>query len=311
MNGGHRHTHEAHAGDVPRDFGRAFALGTLLNVAFVAVEAAAGWHADSLALLADAGHNLSDVLSLLLAWGAAALARRPPSTRFTYGLRSTTILAAVANASLILVVAGGIAWEAIGRFTAPAQVNSAVVIVVAAIGVLINAATAALFRSGRRGDVNVRGAFWHMVADALVSLGVVATGIAMLLGGWRWLDPAIGLVVVAVIVYGTWDVFAEAIGLALHAVPRFVDPQAVRAYLENLPGVAGVHDLHIWGMSTTDTALSAHLVFPSGHPGDAFLGEVALQLARRHGIGHATLQVELGEPGCALACEDEAAPNRV
>ena len=307
MIGNHRHEHEAVA---PRDFGRAFALGTLLNMAFVAVEAAAGWYADSLALLADAGHNLSDVLALLLAWGAAVLARRPPSTRFTYGLRSTTTLAAVANASLILLVAGGIAWEAIGRFAEPARVDSGIVILVAAIGVVINTATAALFRSGRSGDVNVRGAFWHMVADALVSLGVVAAGIAMLLGGWRWLDPAIGLVIVAVIVYGTWDLFAESLGLALHAVPRFVDPQAVRAYLEKLPGVAGVHDLHIWGMSTIDTALSAHLVLPAGHPGDVFLAEVAQELERHYGIGHATLQIELGAPGCALACEDEGAATR-
>jgi len=304
MSGVHRHANET------RDFGRAFAFGTLLNVAFVAVEASAGWYAESLALLADAGHNLSDVLALLLAWGATALARRPPSGRFTYGLRSTTILAAVANASLILVVAGGIAWEAIGRFAEPATVNSAVVIVVAAIGVAINAGTAALFRSGLRGDINVRAAFWHMVADALVSVGVVATGIAMLLGGWRWLDPAIGLVVVAVIVYGTWGLLAEAVGLALHAAPRFVDPQAVRAYLEALPGVAGVHDLHIWGMSTTDTALSAHLVIPAGHPGDRFISDVADELKRHHGIGHATLQIELGEPGCALACEGDEIPRQ-
>jgi len=310
MNGGHRHVHAAQHAGAARDFGRAFAFGTLLNVAFVAIEAAAGWYAESLALLADAGHNLGDVLSLLLAWGAATLARRPPGGRFTYGLRSTTILAAIVNASLILLVAGGIAWEAIGRFAEPAAVNSGVVIVVAAIGVVINAATAALFHAGRRGDVNIRGAFWHMVSDALVSLGVVATGIAMMLGGPGWLDPAIGLIIVAVIVYGTWDLFAESLGLALHAVPRFVDPQAVRAYLETLPGVTGVHDLHIWGMSTTDTALSAHLVLPAGHPGDAFLAEVARELAGRYGIGHATLQVELGEPGCALACEGDEIPGR-
>jgi len=304
MSGVHRHAIEA------RDFGRAFAFGTLLNVAFVAFEASAGWYAESLALLADAGHNLSDVLALLLAWGATALARRPPSGRFTYGLRSTTILAAVANASLILVVAGGIAWEAIGRVNDPAAVNSAVVIAVAAFGVVINTATAALFRSGLRGDVNVRGAFWHMVADALVSIGVVVAGIAMFFGGPRWLDPAIGLVVVAVIVYGTWGLLAEALGLALHAVPRLVDPQSVRAYLESLPGVAGVHDLHIWGMSTTDTALSAHLVIPAGHPGDRFIAEVSGELERHHGIGHATLQIELGEPGCALACEEDEFPKR-
>ena len=315
MNGDPRHSqaghaHGTHPAGAPGDFGRAFALGTLLNVGFVAVEAAAGWYAESLALLADAGHNLSDVLSLLLAWGAVALARRAPGGRFTYGLRSTTILAAVANASLILVVAGGIAWEAIGRFGQPAPVNSLVVVTVAAIGVVVNAATAALFHSGRRGDVNVRGAFWHMVADALVSLGVVATGVAMMLGGGSWLDPAISLVVVAVIVYGTWDLFAEAVGLALHAAPRFVDPLAVRAYLEKLPGVAGVHDLHIWGMSTTDTALSAHLVFPAGHPGDAFLAEVARELDRVFRIGHATLQIELGGSGCALACENDESPAR-
>jgi cobalt-zinc-cadmium efflux system protein len=304
MNDGHR------PAQAPRDFGRAFALGTLLNLAFVAIEVAAGWYAESIALLADAGHNLSDVLALVLAWGATALARRPPSARYTYGLRSTTILAAVANASLILVVAGGIAWEAIRRIAEPAPVNSAVVIAVAAAGVAVNAATAALFRAGLRGDVNVRGAFWHMAADALVSLGVVAAGIAMLAGGWTWLDPAIGLVVVAVIVYGTRDLLAEALELALHAVPRSVDPGAVRDFLEAQPGVAGVHDLHIWGMSTTDAALSAHLVIPGGHPGDAYIAEVARGLERRFGNGHATLQIELGEPGCALACEEEDPPRR-
>ncbi len=303
MSGAHGHSHgHAHAHRGPPTYGRAFAIGIALNLAFVMVEAAAGWRADSLALLSDAGHNLSDVLSLVLAWGAAALATRKPSARFTYGLRGSTIMAAFANALLLLVACGAIALEAIERLRAPLPVASDVVIAVAAIGVVVNAASAALFASGRHRDLNVRGAFLHLAADAAVSLGVVAAALAMRLTGWLWLDPAASLAIVAVIVWSTWSLFRDSLGLSLQAVPAGIRPAEVRAYLASLPGVAEVHDLHIWGMSTTEVALTAHLVVPGGARSDALLGEAARGLEHRFGIAHATLQIEVGdgEP-CALA----------
>lgn len=299
------HSHDHHHDHAPRSFGRAFALGIALNTIFVALEAGAGWYAGSMALLADAGHNLSDVLVLALAWGAALLAARRPSAHYTYGLRSTTIFAAMANAALLLVAVGAIAWEAILRLIAPVAVKSEIVIGVALAGVFVNGATALLFMAGRRGDLNVRGAFLHMATDALFSLGVALAGAGMLLTGWLWLDPAISLVVVAGMTYGAWDLLRDALRLALHAVPPTVDPELVRRYLAGCPGVAEIHDLHIWAMSTTETALSAHLVMPGGHPGDAFIAGVAHELEHRFSIGHATLQIELGTPEhpCALAPE--------
>ncbi len=294
---GHRRAHGAGGG-----FGRAFAIGIALNIAFVVVEVVAGWRAGSLALLSDAGHNLSDVLSLALAWGAAALATRKPSPRFTYGLRGTTIMAAFANALLLIAACGAIALEAIERLRNPAPVSSDVVIVVAAIGVLINGASAALFASGRHTDLNVRGAFLHLAGDAAVSLGVVAAAVAMRYTGWLWLDPAASLVIVAVIVWTTWSLFRDSLGLSLQGVPASIHPEEVRAFLASLPGVVEVHDLHIWGMSTTDVALTAHLVIPGGERSDAFLARACHELDHRFGIAHATLQIELGdgEP-CALA----------
>jgi cobalt-zinc-cadmium efflux system protein len=296
---GHGHVH-AHL-----DYGRAFAIGIALNLVYVVAEAAAGLISGSLALLADAGHNLGDVLSLSLAWGAAVLSRRRPSGRFTYGLRSSSILAALANAIILLVVTGGIAWEALGRLSRPVSVAATIVIWVAAAGILVNGVTALLFSSGSRRDLNLKSVFLHMAADTLVTASVVAAGIAIALTGWLWLDPAVSLFVSAVIVFGTWGLMKSAIGLALDAVPEGVDAAAVRAHLLDIRGVTGLHDLHIWGMSTTETALTCHLVMPDGHPGDAMLNGIAEQLHHRFGIHHATIQIELAdtEEACLLTPE--------
>jgi cobalt-zinc-cadmium efflux system protein len=279
----------------PVNHNRAFAVGVTLNVAFVIIEATYGILVNSLALLADAGHNLSDVLGLLLAWGATVLARRRSSARFTYGLRSSSILAALANAMLLLVACGAIGWEAVQRFGNAVPVAGKTVIIVAAIGIATNAATAWLFMRGRENDLNIRGAFLHMAADAGVSLGVVLTGFAILATGWHWLDPTIGLAIVDVILVGTWGLLQDSIDLALNAVPTGIDSEAVQTYLLTLPGVTDIHDLHIWGMSSTEAALTAHLVMPQGHPGDRFMGDATEGLQHRFRIHHATLQVELGE----------------
>ena len=295
--------HHSH-GHTQSSYGHAFAIGIALNLAYVGGEAVAGIFSGSLALLADAGHNLADVLGLSLSWGAAMLSRRQPSGRFTYGLRSSSILAALANAIILLVVTGGIAWEAIWRISHPVQVASGIIIAVAVLGIFVNGGTAVLFASGT-GDLNVKSAFFHLAADALVTAGVVAAGIVIWLTNWLWLDPVVSLVVSAVIVFGTWGLLKSAIGLALDAVPEGLDIAAVRAHLLALPGVAGLHDLHIWGMSTTETALTCHLIMPHGHPGDAVLNEMAQQLHHRFGIQHATIQIELAdsEEACALIPE--------
>ena len=299
-----RHPHEVHSHGAP-NYGRAFAIGIALNLAFVAGEAAAGILAHSLALLADAGHNLSDVLGLALSWGAAVLSRRGPSGRFTYGLKSSSILAALANAVILLVVTGGIAWQAILRVIDPVAVNNSVMIWVAAAGIVVNGGTALLFASGRGHDLNIKSAFLHMAADAIVTAGIVVAGIIIGLTGWRRLDPAISLVVSVVIVIGTWNLLKSAIGLALDAVPEHVDAAAVHDYLQGLPGIAALHDLHIWGMSTTETALTCHVIMPAGHPGDAVLNAIAQELHRRFGIAHATIQIELADSSevCALTPE--------
>lgn len=276
------------------DFGRAFGIGIALNLAFVVIEATAGIIGNSMALLADAGHNLSDVLGLVLAWGAHLLSRRPPTARFTYGLQGTSILAALGNAILLMVACGAIAWEALRRMADPPAVMGGTMIAVAAVGILINAATAMLFARGRKGDLNIRGAFLHMVADALVSAGVVIAGILVLVTGKEWIDPVTSLVVVAVIMIGTWELLRDSLGLALNAVPQAIDMQSVSARLAALKGVAAVHHIHIWPMSTTASALTAHLVMPGGHPGDAFLADAAHLVEHEFGISHATLQVELG-----------------
>ena len=296
---GHSHPHAT------LDYGRAFAVGITLNLVYVAGEAVAGILSGSLALLADAGHNLGDVLSLSLAWGAALLSRRRPSDRFTYGLRSSSILAALANAIILLVVTGGIAWEAVWRVRHPVPVASGIIIGVAAAGILVNGVTALLFASGRRGDLNLKSAFLHMAADTLVTAAVVAAGVAIWLTGWLWLDPVVSLFVSVVIVLGTWRLVKSASGLALDAVPEGVDATGVRAHLLTAPGVIGLHDLHIWGMSTTETALTCHLVMPGGHPGDAVLNRIAHELQHRFGIAHTTIQIELADTDetCVLTPE--------
>jgi cobalt-zinc-cadmium efflux system protein len=263
-------------------------------VAFVAIEAVFGFLTNSLALLADAGHNLSDVLGLLLAFGASWLTRRRPTQRYTYGLRRSSILAAVFNASFILVAMAAIATESIRRFSSPTPVSGSTVIGVALVGIVINGITAVLFMSGRERDLNIKGAFLHMAADALVSAGVVLAGIAIVTTGWLWFDPVVSLIIVAVIAIGTWNLLRDAVNLALDAVPEGIDPQAVRTYLSELHGVVGVHDLHIWAMSTTETALTAHLVMLTGNPGDAFLARISIELHDNFGIEHSTIQVEMG-----------------
>jgi cobalt-zinc-cadmium efflux system protein len=262
-----------------------------------------GVAAHSLALLADAAHNLGDVLGLLLAWGAMHLSQRKPDARYTYGLRSTSILAALINAIALLLITGGLVWEAIHRLTDPQPVQGSVVIAVALIGVLVNGITAWLFMSGSKSDLNVRGAYLHMAADAAVSLAVAVAGGVVMVAGWVWLDPLLTLVVALVIIWGTWDLLRQSLRMALQAVPATIDAGKVRDYLGALPGVSQVHDLHIWAMSTTENALTAHLVIPGGHPGDSFLHGACHEIETRFAIHHATLQIELADTSlsCALA----------
>jgi cobalt-zinc-cadmium efflux system protein len=288
---GHSHAGHSH---VPASFGRAFAIGTALNVAFVVVETVFGLRANSVALLADAGHNLSDVLGLLIAWGASVLATRGPTARHTYGLRSSSILAALVNAVVLLIAVGGIAWEAIERIPHPEAIATRTVVWVAAAGILVNGATAMLFMSGRKHDLNIRGAYMHMAADAGVSAGVVVAGLAIAATGWYWLDPVMSLVIAAIIAITTWGLLRDSVNLALDAVPSHVDPAAVDTFLRTLPGVTGVHDLHIWGMSTTDVALTAHLIRPDIGDDDALLVHAAHELQHRFGIAHTTIQIERG-----------------
>jgi cobalt-zinc-cadmium efflux system protein len=299
------HDHHHHHHD-PSDFGRAFLIGIGLNAAFVGIEWIFGVLANSLALLADATHNLGDVLGLAMAWGAGVLARRLPSERFTYGLRGTTILAALANAILLMLVSGGIAWEALQRLSQPPGVAGRVVMAVAAAGVLVNGFSAWLFARGRH-DLNVRGAYLHMAADAALSLAVVAGGGIVLLTGWTWIDPVLSLLLVAVIVGGTWGLLRDSLRLALQAVPESIRLAEVRSFLAAQPGVDEVHDLHIWGMSTTENALTAHLIVRNGHPGDEFLHQLGESIEHRFGIHHVTIQVELG--GTDRACRQ--APDHV
>ncbi|HEY1096733.1 MAG TPA: cation diffusion facilitator family transporter [Alphaproteobacteria bacterium] len=283
----HSHTH------VPKDFGRTFLIAASLNMLFIVAEVIYGLKANSLALLADAGHNFSDVIGLLLAWGAWWLSKRKPSARYTYGLRSTSILAALANAILLLVAVGGIAWEAVERFTAHQPIAGGTVMAVAGLGIVINGATAWMFSHGQ-GDLNVRGAYLHLAADALVSVGVVLAGFIISRTGWLWLDPVTSLVIVAVIIVGTWGLLRDSVNLALHAVPAGVDIEKLRDYLTAQDCIGGVHDLHVWGMSTTEIAMSVHLVTPKGHPGDKFLEELTEGLQHQFGIHHTTIQIELG-----------------
>jgi len=274
------------------DYNRAFAAGVILNVGFVIVEAVFGVMSDSLALLTDAGHNLSDVLGLLLAWGAATLAKRRPSPRRTYGFSRATIIASVFSGMLLMGAVGAIGWEAVNRLVEPAQPAGKTIMIVAAIGVVINTVTALFFLSGKDHDLNIRGAFLHMAADAIVSLGVVISGALILFYGMNWIDPVISLVIAAVIFLSTWSLLRDSLNLAVDAVPRNVDPEAVREYLASLPGVRALHDLHIWPMSTTDTALTAHLVMDVFPDSDHFLSDVAKALETRFSIRHPTIQME-------------------
>lgn len=304
---GHAHGHHHH-GD-PNSHGRAFVVAIALNTAFVAVELAYGFIANSTALMADAGHNLSDVLGLLLALGAAILARRTPSGRFTYGLRSTSILAALINAMFLMVACGAIALEAIERFSQPHEVAGLTVSLVACVGIAINGLSAWLFVKGSKGDLNIRGAYLHMMADAAVSLGVAVAGVAMMFTGWYWLDPLVSLAIVAVIMIGTWGLLRESLGLALNAVPEHIDALGLESYLRQCSGVADIHDLHIWGMSTTESAMTVHLVMPAGYPGDAYMDDIMCTLKERFSIQHSTLQVEQGTTShaCVLHSNTDAA----
>ena len=273
-----------------------------LNAVFVAIEFGYGFVANSTALMADAGHNLSDVLGLILAFGAALLAKREPSKRYTYGLRSSSILAALMNALLLMLACGAIGWEAVQRLSAAAPVAGKTVSIVAAVGVLINGLSAWLFMAGSKDDINIRGAYQHMAADAAISLGVAVSGVAIMVTGWSWLDPALSIVIVLFILAGTWSLLKESLRMVLAAVPANVDAAAVADFLRAQPGVAGMHDLHIWAMSTTETALTAHLVMPAGYPGDSAIDAIVAQLKSQFAIAHCTLQVEQGTTAhdCAL-----------
>ncbi len=302
----HHHHHHHHQGGhvhAPASFGRAFAIGIALNSTYVVAEVVWGLTANSLALVADAGHNFGDVLSLAVAWLAARLMRRAPSDRYTYGLRGSSILAALSNAVLLLLVTGAVAWASILRLAHPQPTGGWAMMAVAAGGVVVNAISAWMFAAGRKGDVNIRAAFLHLVSDALVALGVVITGGLILLTRWTWLDPVVSLAIGAIIVVGTWSLMRQSLDLALQAVPTGVDRAAVLAYLGALPGVREVHDLHIWGMSTTETALTAHLVRPEAEIDDALLQRACAELRARFAVHHATIQIENGVGGapCLLA----------
>jgi len=285
MSAGHDHGHAA------ANFNAAFAIGIGLNIAFVAIEAFYGWKVNSLALLADAGHNLSDVIGLVLAWGGALAGRLRPDARHTYGWKRASILAAFINALLLLVAMGSLAWEAVHRLQSPEPIEGVTIMVVAGIGIVINTATALLFMRGRESDLNIRGAFLHMAADAVVSAGVVVAGGLALWFGWSWLDPVVSLLIAAIIVVGTWSLFKQSVHLLFDGVPEGVDLHAVQALLEGLPGVARVHDLHVWAMGTSEIAMTAHLVMPEGHADDAFLLHATEQLHDRFEIEHTTIQV--------------------
>ena len=295
MSAGHTHRH------APANVNAAFGIGIALNLAFVAVEAFYGWKVGSLALLADAGHNLSDVIGLVLAWGGALAGRLRPDARHTYGFKRASILAAFLNALLLLVAMGSLAWEAVHRLQSPQPVAGVTIMVVAGIGIVVNAATALLFMRGREKDLNIRGAFLHMAADALVSAGVVVAGGLALWFGWAWLDPVVSLIIAAVIVWGTWSLFRQSLHLLFDGVPEGVDLHAVHSLLQDLPGVAQVHDLHVWAMGTNETALTAHLVMPAGGGDDTFLQHATDELHAHFEIRHVTLQVvrEAFCEGCA------------
>ena len=295
----HAHGHAGHS-HAPDSFGFAFAIGVVLNAGFVAAEVIFGYAANSLALISDAVHNFSDVIALLLAWAAVWLARKRPTEQHTYGYRRASILAALINAGLLLIAVGGIAVEAINRIREPADVAGWTVVLVATLGIVVNGGTALLFMRGRHGDLNIRGAYLHMAADAGVSLGVVVAAFAIMLTGWQWVDPAISLCIAAVVLASGWGLARDSVNLALDGVPKGIELADVKDYLGQLQGVTEVHDLHIWAMSTNETALTAHLVRPGGYE-DSFLHGVCEELSYRFNIQHATLQIEAGSDVCKLA----------
>ncbi len=286
MSHSHHHHHEIN------NYNRSFAIGITLNVIFVIIEVSYGLLADSLALIADAGHNLSDVMSLMLAWGASHLATKHPSQKRTYGLRKVTIMASLLSAVLLLVALGGIAWESIERLSSPQPVNGMIIIVVAAIGVVINTATALLFVKGQKHDLNIRAAYLHMAADAAISLGVVVAGIAIMLTGWLWLDPVISLVITVVILLGTWGLLRDSINLSIDAVPQGIDVAKIKSYLLNLKNISDIHDLHVWALSTTENALTVHLVTTCKSVNNDFLKEIQEHLHHHFNIAHTTIQME-------------------
>ncbi|ACB97224.1 cation diffusion facilitator family transporter [Beijerinckia indica] len=297
----HDHGHEHHMHAVT-DYGRRFIIGIGLNILIVVLEVLFGFLGNSVALIADAGHNLSDVLSLVMAYAAHRLAKRPPSARYTYGLHGFSILAALFNAVALLLVSGALSWESLRRLFTPEPVTASLMMGMALAGMIINALTAALFISGSKEDLNIRGAFLHMASDALISAGVLIGGLLIALTGLLWLDPAISLLINAVIILGTWSLLRESLAMSLNAVPSGIETETVRAYLLSLPGVQGLHDLHIWPVSTSETALTAHVLMPGGHPGDEFLMRTSAELRDHYRIGHVTLQIESdGATLCALA----------
>ena len=303
--GGHVHDHHAGHVHAPASFGRAFAIGISLNTALVLAGAIFGYIGNSTALLADAGHNLSDVLGLLVAWGASVASKQAPSGRFTYGFHGSSILAALANAVFLLVATGAIGWEAILRLRGPEPIAGITVMIVAGVGILINGATAMLFARGLHGDINIRGAFLHMAGDAAISAGVVVSAALILWTNWFWLDPAMSLVICAAILWSTTGLLRSSFNMSMAAAPPNTDVEAVRSYLLQRAGVANIHDLHVWPISTTETAMTCHLVMPAGHPGDDFLIESARILKESYRIGHVTLQIEIREDdGCALAADN-------
>ncbi len=292
----HNHSYEI------ENYNRSFAIGVILNIVFVAIEACYGIFSDSLALIADAGHNLSDVISLLLAWGASVLATKAATEKRTYGFRKATVMASLASAILLLVALGGITWEVIERLFNPKPVEGMTIIVVAAIGVVINSLTALLFVNGQKHDLNIRGAFLHMTADAAVSLGVVVAGIFIIVKDWLWIDPVVSLMIVAVILVGTWGLLRDSINYAMDAVPDSIDIPAVRDYLMSFDCVNRIHDLHVWPLSTTEIALTVHIVVNNDSLDNNFLGNLQQYLHDHFGIEHSTIQLETskGESGCML-----------
>jgi cobalt-zinc-cadmium efflux system protein len=307
MHSTHDHSH-SHGGS--GGYSRAFAVGIALNLLFVAVEVFYGLRANSSALLADAGHNAGDVLSLVFAWSAMILAEKSPGGRYTYGLRKTTILVSLLNALLLFAAAGVIGWDAVGKFGAPEPVAGPQVMIVAGVGVVINTLTALLLMRGQKEDLNIKGAFLHMAADAGVSLGVVMAGLLITVTGALWIDPVMSLMIIGIIVWGTWDLFTDSVDLALDAVPKHIDLRKVRQRLLQVQGVREVHDLHIWAMSTTRTALTAHVLAPDVQQ-DEMIRKINELLGREFGIYHTTLQIERGgpdvenRPGCSVCEEGE------